>query len=71
MIICIFYHVNNLFLPQSALFKKHTPSQINLIKNAKNRFLLLPKIKAYRKCPALLILSFKDIQSASAKPDCI
>ena len=31
------------FLP--VLFKKPTPSQINLIKNAKNNFLLLKKLK--------------------------
>ena len=40
----IFYQVNNLFLHQSHL-KKPTPSQINLIKNAKNHFLLLKKLK--------------------------
>ena len=41
----IFYHqVNTLFLHQS-LFKKLTPSQINLMKNTKYHFLLLKKIK--------------------------
>ena len=40
----IFYQVNSLFLHQS-YFKKHTPSQINLIKNAKNHFLWLKKLK--------------------------
>ena len=37
-----FYQVNNLFLHQSYL---KTPCQINLIKNAKNHFLLLKKFK--------------------------
>ena len=41
---CIFYQVNNLFLHQSYL-QKPTPSQINLIKNATNPFLLLRKFK--------------------------
>ena len=39
MIFCIFYEDNNLFLHQSS------PSEINLIKNAKNHFLLLKKFK--------------------------
>ena len=34
-------HVNNLFLHHAVLFKKPTLSQINLIKNAKNCFLIL------------------------------
>ena len=33
--------------------KKPTPSQTNLIKNAKNLFLLMKKFKKYLKCPAL------------------
>ena len=43
---CIFYQVNNT-IPISApvLFKKPTPSQINLIKNAKNHFLILKKLE--------------------------
>ena len=35
--------VNNLFLHQSYLKKRPTPSQISSIKNAKNHFLLLKK----------------------------
>ena len=35
------------------LFKKPTPSQINLIKNAKKKKFFIEKIKKYRKCPAL------------------
>ena len=42
---CIFYQVNNLFLHQSYLKSLLTPSQITLIKNAKNHFLLLKKLK--------------------------
>ena len=53
MIFCIFYEDNNLFLHQT-YFKKPTPSQINLIKNAKNHFLLVKKLQKYRKCPALI-----------------
>ena len=30
-----------------------TPSQINLIKNAKDIIFIIEKIKKYRKCPAL------------------
>ena len=44
MIFCIFDQVSNLFLHQY-YFKKPTPSQINLIINAKNNFLLLNKLK--------------------------
>ena len=44
MIFLHFYKVNNLFLHQSYL-EKLIPSQINLIKNAKNHFLLLNKFK--------------------------
>ena len=33
--------------------KKPTPSQINLIKNAKQKFFIIQKIQKYRKCPAL------------------
>ena len=33
------------------LFKKPTPSQINLIKNGENHFLLLKILKKYLKCP--------------------
>ena len=40
-------------------FKKPTPSQINLIKNAKNRFLLLKKIKKYPKCPAQVCWAYR------------
>ena len=35
------------------LFKKPTPSQINLIKMHKKSFLIIEKIKKYRKCPPL------------------
>ena len=47
------------FLPISApvLFKKLTPSQMNLIKNAKNHFLSVKKFKKYRKCPALVLIN--------------
>ena len=41
---CIFYQVDNLFTAP-ALFKKPTPSQINLIKNVNNHFLVLKKFK--------------------------
>ena len=44
MIFCIFYQVNNQFLHQSYL-KSPVPSQINLIKNAKNQFLSVKKLK--------------------------
>ena len=37
---CIFYQVNNL-ISAPVLFKKSIPSQINLIKNSKNIFLIL------------------------------
>ena len=47
----MFYEDNNLNLHKSYL-QKPTPSQINLIKNAKSLF-LFKKIKKYRKCPAL------------------
>ena len=33
---------------------KPTPSQINLIRNAKKSFFIIEKIQKYRKCPALL-----------------
>ena len=46
------YQVNNQFLHQSYL-KSPLPRQINLIKNAKNHFLLLKKLNKYIKCPAL------------------
>ena len=45
MIFCIFYQVNSLFLHQFYL-KSSLPRQINLIKNAKNHFLLLKKFKS-------------------------
>ena len=35
------------------LFKKPTPSQINLIKNCKKSFFIIEKMKKYRKCPVL------------------
>ena len=44
MIFCNFYKVNNLFLHQSYLISPLTV-KINLIKNAKNHFLLLKKLK--------------------------
>ena len=44
MIFLHFYQVNNLFLHRSYL-EKPTPGQINLIKNAKNHFLLLKNFK--------------------------
>ena len=43
-IICIFYEDSKLFLHQSYL-QKPTPSQISLIKNAKNHFYLVKKLK--------------------------
>ena len=47
-----FYQVNNLFLHQSYLKSpKPTPSQINLIKNAKNHFLLLSTQLWKAHCP--------------------
>ena len=50
--VCIFYQINNLFLTP-VLFKKPTPSQLKLIKKAKNHILLLKKFKNTSKCPAL------------------
>ena len=44
LIFCIFYQVNKLFLHQYDL-KSPCPSQINLIKNAKNQFLSLKYFK--------------------------
>ena len=44
MILLQFFQANNLFLHQSYL-KNPPPSQINLIKNAKNYFLLVNKLK--------------------------
>ena len=44
MILLHFYQVVNLFLHQSYL-KSPLPDKINFIKNAKNRFLLLKKLK--------------------------
>ena len=50
----IFLHFYQVYKPISApvLFKKPTPSQINLIKNAKSFFVII-KFQKYRKCPAL------------------
>ena len=52
MIFFIFYHVKSLFLHLSFL-KKPTPSQINLIKDAKKSFFIYEKIQKYHKRPAL------------------
>ena len=50
LFICFFHQVNTLFLHKSYL-KKTTPSQINLIKNAKNSFLIIENIQKYQKVP--------------------
>ena len=42
----IFFHfLSSYVISALVLFKKPTPSQINLIENAKNHFLLLNKFK--------------------------
>ena len=43
---------NFFFAP--VLFKKPTPSQINLIESAKDIIFHFEKVQKYRKCPALL-----------------
>ena len=53
MIFGIFYQAN---LTGSGLFKQDLCRNrlfINLIKNAKNAFFTIEKLKKYRKCPAL------------------
>ena len=56
MIFLIFYQVNkNISAP--VLFKQPTPSQINLIKKAKNHFLLLKKFLKNPKVPSSGIIS--------------
>ena len=55
----IFYQVHNIFL-HWVLFKKPTPSQINLIKNAKNHFILLKKLKNTESAQSSAIGTFSD-----------
>ena len=57
MIFFTFYQVSNLF-PASVLFKKTTPSQINLIKKCKKSFFISDQIQKCRKCPALLLYDY-------------
>ena len=64
MIILHFFQVNNLFLHQSYL-ESHS-SQINLINNAKNHFLLVKKFK--NTVSAQLCLSARKTSSAQLKP---
>ena len=63
MIFLHFFQVNTLFLHQSYL-KSPLPSQMNLIKHARNHFLLLKKIQKYRKFSALISLP-KSIPSGT------
>ena len=57
---CIFYQVNNLsFISAPVLFKKLTPSQVNLIKMQKMQsFFIIEKIQKHLKCPALPEVAF-------------
>ena len=58
---CTFYQVSNLFLHQSYI-KKPTPSQINLIKNAKNNFYCWKNSKI-PKVPSSGLASWKTVPS--------
>ena len=63
MIFWHFFQVNNLFL---VLFKKPTPSQFNLIKNAKNHFLLLKKFKNNESAQLCIFVHCKQCYPLSA-----
>ena len=62
---CIFIKCITYFC--TVLFKKPTPSQINLIKNARNHFFIVKKFQKYLKCPALQ----QRIPSSSSPAGCL